>query len=141
MHRFLLSLTICITVTAALQAQKSLVWPVLTMTTYNEDPMTGKLVPKFPAVLVSQFEGQEVVVSGYLIPVDVEAKRYALSKNPFSSCFFCGNAGPETVIELKFANDPGRFATDKYLPISGELQLNRNGSELFFTLKNAKVAG
>jgi hypothetical protein len=122
-------------------AQKSLVWTVLSLTTYNEDPNTGALVPQFPSSLISNYEGEEVIITGYLIPVDVEAKRYALSKNPFSSCFFCGNAGPETVIELKFANDPGRFATDKYLPISGILQLNRRGNQLFFTLKNAKVAG
>jgi hypothetical protein len=121
--------------------QKTLVWPVLSMTTYNENPTTGQLEPEFPSVLVSQYEGQEVLVTGYLIPVDVEANRYALSKNPFASCFFCGNAGPETVVELKFAEDPGRFATDKYLPIKGTLILNRKGSQLFFTLKNAQVAG
>lgn len=121
--------------------QKSLVWPVLGMTTYNEDHQTGQLKPNFPSTLVSQYEGEEVIIAGYLIPIDVEAKQYALSKNPFSSCFFCGNAGPETVLELRFAEDPGRFATDKFLPIKGILQLNRNGSNLFFTLKNAEVAG
>lgn len=125
----------------SMMGQKSLVWPVLGMTTYNEDRETGMLKPKFPPTLVSQYEGEEVIISGYLIPIDVEAKQYALSKNPFSSCFFCGNAGPETVVELRFAKDPGRFATDKFLPIKGILQLNRYGSSLFFTLKNAEVAG
>lgn len=122
-------------------AQKTLAWPVLAMTNYDQDPQTGMYYPKFPSILEKQFEGQEVLITGYLIPIDVEANSYALSKNPFSSCFFCGNAGPETVIELRFEEDPGRFATDKYLPIVGELKLNRNGSGLFFTLQNARISG
>jgi len=125
----------------ALQAQKTLAWPILAMTNYEQDPMSGLYTPQFPSILEDQYENQEVVIAGYLIPIDVEANTYALSKNPFSACFFCGNAGPETVIELKFAADPGRFATDKYLPIKGTLILNRNGSGLFFTLKNAEISG
>lgn len=125
----------------SLAAQKTLVWQTLSMTTYKEDLETGKMKPEFPMILLSQYENEEVVITGYLIPIDIEAQRYALSKNPFSSCFFCGNAGPETVIELKFAEDPGRFATDRYLPIKGRLRLNRNGQELFFTLLEAAVAG
>lgn len=132
---FLLSLP------AEMWSQKSLAWPVLGMTTYDQDPISGQYFPKFPSILESQFEGQEIVIAGYLIPIDVEANTYALSKNPFSSCFFCGNAGPETVIELKFEKDPGRFATDKFLPIKGVLHLNRNGSGLFFTLKSASISG
>lgn len=140
MHKYLL-LAVSTLFAFTICAQKTLVWPVLGMTTYNEDPQTNVLIPKFPPSLVEGYEGQEVIITGYLIPVDVAANRYALSKNPFSSCFFCGNAGPETVIELQFAKDPGRFATDQYLPIQGVLQLNRRGFELFFTLKNAKIAG
>jgi hypothetical protein len=122
-------------------AQKSLAWPVLGMTNYEQDPVSGLYHPQFPKILESQYEGKEVVIAGYLIPIDVEANTYALSMNPFSTCFFCGNAGPETVIELQFKGDPGRFATDKYLPIKGILKLNRDGSGLFFTLSNAEISG
>tara|TARA_R110002050_G_scaffold202106_2_gene337255 strand:+ start:4688 stop:5110 length:423 start_codon:yes stop_codon:yes gene_type:complete len=122
-------------------AQKNLVWPVLAMTNYDQDPVSGLFSPKFPSILSSKYEGQEVIISGYLIPLDVAANTYALSKNPFSACFFCGNAGPETVVELKFKEDPGRFATDKFVPITGELRLNRNGQGLFFTIINAQIEG
>lgn len=142
MHKTILIVTIVLfTGSSGLLAQKKLVWPVLQMTTYTSNNETGALKPKFPAVLTSQFENQEVTISGYLIPIDVVEKRYALSKNPFSACFFCGNAGPETVIELQFKDAPGRFATDKYVVIKGILRLNRQGSELFFTLKNAVFYG
>jgi len=124
-----------------LPAQKSLVWQVLSLTTYQTHPESGELIPNFPAVLVRQYEGQEVSISGYLIPIDVAEKRYALSQNPYSACFFCGNAGPETVMELEFKEEPGRFATDQYVVLKGTLKLNRRGSRLFFSLVNAEFHG
>lgn len=141
MLKTLFSLLICFGLSNSLTAQKSLVWPVLAMTTYDQDPVSGAYTPRFPSILVQNYEEQEVMIAGYLIPLDVAANTYALSKNPFSACFFCGNAGPETVIELKFKEDPGRFATDKFVPIKGELRLNRNGQGLFFTIVNAEIEG
>lgn len=125
-------------------AQKPLVWQLLGMTTYKNDLNTpGELnyEPQFPPILVENYEDEEVVISGYIIPIDIETNQYALSKNPFTSCFFCGNAGPETVIELKFSESPGRFATDEYLMIKGTLRLNRNGNGMFFKLVNAEIHG
>jgi len=140
MHKALLAFLFSLSI-FSLSAQKSLVWPVLAMTNYDQDPVSGLYSPKFPSILSNSFEGEEIVISGYLIPLDVAANTYALSKNPFSACFFCGNAGPETVIELKFKGNPGRFATDKFVPITGELRLNRNGQGLFFTILNAQIEG
>lgn len=125
-------------------AQKPLVWQLLGMTTYQTTPAKdGSLeyVPQFPSILEAKYENEEVAISGYLIPIDLEAGKYALSKNPFTSCFFCGNAGPETVIELRFDKNPGRFATDEYVMIKGVLSLNRNGSGLFFVMRNAEIHG
>lgn len=124
-----------------LQGQKALAWPVLAMTTYEQNPQTGQYQPDFPSVLESQYAGEEVVIAGYLIPMDLDNQTYALSKNPFSSCFFCGNAGPETVIELRFRDAPGRFATDRYLPIVGTLVLHRHPQQLFYTIKDARIQG
>lgn len=140
MAKYLVALSFLV-FSSPLWSQKNLAWPILGMTTYEQDPVSGSYFPEFPKILEDQYEGEEVIIAGYLIPIDVEANSYALSMNPFSSCFFCGNAGPETVIELRFAEDPGRFATDKYLPIKGRLRLNRDGSGLFFTLLNAEIAG
>jgi hypothetical protein len=127
-----------------LPAQKTLVWQMLEMTTYrimNESEFQSTYLPEFPAILEAEYANREVVIAGYLIPVDIEARKYALSKNPFTSCFFCGGAGPETVIELRFKESPGRFATDEFLMIKGQLRLNRSGSGLFFILENAEVHG
>ena len=125
----------------SLSAQKQLIWQVLEMTTYKITNESEFQSTYHPGILETQFEGQEVVIAGYLIPVDIEAQKYALSKNPFTSCFFCGGAGPETVIELRFLESPGRFATDEYVMIMGKLRLNRSGNGLFFILENAKIHG
>ncbi len=123
------------------QEPQILVWELLGLTTYKNDfSLDGELSykPQFPGVL-EKLEGQEVMISGYMVPMDVTAKQYALSKNSFKSCFFCGNAGPETVMELQFKEAPGRFATDEYVTVTGILKLNRNGQDLFFTLTKAEI--
>lgn len=102
MLRILIIIVAVSTLAVPALAQKNLAWPMLGLTTYDQNPSTGAYQPRFPSLLVNQYEGEEVIISGYLIPIDIESERYALSKNPFSSCFFCGNAGPETVVELKF---------------------------------------
>lgn len=128
-------------VSHSLPQPKVLVWEILALTTYkNEFSDDGKMhfKPNFPSPL-EDLENQVVSISGYLVPMDVGAKQYALSRNAFKSCFFCGNAGPETVIELRFKEPPGRFKVDEYLTIKGRLKLNRNGEDLFFTLLSAEV--
>lgn len=142
MRNLLLILTLSTLALPAI-AQKQLLWPVLGMTTYDiqEDGINQTYHPRFPEILEDRFEGQEVMISGYLIPMDVEARKYALSENPFASCFFCGNAGPETVMELRFNKPPGRFVTDEYVTVKGILRLVRDGRGLFFVLDNAEIHG
>ncbi len=140
----ILALLTCIFFSSAALAQKPLVWELLALTTYQTDlDEYGNLqyTPKFPSNLENDFEQVEVAISGYLIPIDLEAQTYALSKNPFSACFFCGNAGPETVIELRFTKPPGRFATDAFLMIKGKLILRRDGGGIFYILQNAEIHG
>ncbi|MBS9463948.1 homoserine dehydrogenase [Flagellimonas sp. 389] len=42
-----------------------------------------------------------------------------------ASCFFCGAAGPETIIEVNFKEKPP-FRTDQIVTVTGILELNRN---------------
>ena len=46
-----------------------------------------------PQVLAA--EGQDVYITGYVIPVDLDEDFYVLSRYPFANCFFCGGAGPK----------------------------------------------
>ena len=71
---------------------------------------------------VKELENKEVQISGYIIPIEPE--RYILSQNPFASCFFCGGAGPETVLELEMKSYDKTYYTDQYLSFKGTLKLN-----------------
>jgi hypothetical protein len=65
---------------------------------------------------------RKVIVSGFIVPID--NVNYAISKNVFASCFFCGKAGPETIAGLKFRAGKMKLRTDQYVTIVGTLKLN-----------------
>jgi len=69
-------------------------------------------------------EGQEFYISGHVIPLDVNQGLYAISKNPYASCYFCGKSGPESVVSLKFKNKPSKYKLDKVKTFKGTLKLN-----------------
>lgn len=88
---------------------------------------------------VKALDRKKVEVQGYIIPLGGGA--YALSKNPYAACFFCGGAGPETVIGLNFAKVPKRLKVDDYLRIRGIFRLNEESVEQFmYQLHAAEVA-
>ena len=41
-----------------------------------------------------------------------------------SQCFFCGGGGPESIAEVNFAKDPGKFQVDDLVTVRGKLKLN-----------------
>ena len=82
--------------------------------------------PDFSNELMA-LNGKRIQVKGYVIPVDVELGMYMVSANPFANCFFCGNAGPETVVELFPSTKFPRFNTDQIVTFKGVLQINTQG--------------
>lgn len=82
--------------------------------------------PEFSQELLA-LDGKQVKVKGYVIPVDVDLGMYMVSANPFANCFFCGGAGPETVVELFPNGRFPRFATDQVVTFKGVLHINREG--------------
>ncbi len=80
---------------------------------------------------VKALEGKQVTIKGYFLNIGgTEEKIYILSKGPMASCYFCGQGGPETTIELQFTNRPN-FKTDAILTMTGILKLNRDDVEHF----------
>lgn len=140
--KIILSILLLFVITA--KSQQVIVWQTLMLTTYEsiaggEDD--GLYKPHFPT-FVEKLEGQEVIISGYIIPIDITTNQYALSMSPFSSCFFCGNAGPNTVIELKFKDSQSKFLVDQFVMVKGRFKLNRNNPrKLFFVIQNAEIHG
>lgn len=95
--------------------------------------------PVFSTTL-KKLNGQIIEVKGYLIPFDHTGKNVALSANPYAACFFCGQAGPSSVMILKMKNPSSKIKTDDYKTIKGELKLNFNDpEEFFYILENAVI--
>jgi hypothetical protein len=89
---------------------------------------------------IKAMEGKEIFVSGYMIPVDPLATRYVLSRFSNANCFFCGNAGPETIVELQLKPEyVRRYATDTYATFKGKLKLNAQNLHSFnYVLEEAE---
>lgn len=106
---------------------------------WNKTENMFVLEPQFgPKVLA--VKGKEVILSGYMIPVDVEANYYVLSSNAFASCFFCGGAGPESVVSIKFKKVSKRYNTDDKVTIKGILRLNVDDvNDLNYILESAEA--
>ena len=96
--------------------------------TYNEATFGENLL---------MLDSTEIYISGYLIPIDAMGLTYALSRNPNASCFFCGGAGPETVILLRVKPENyKRYATDTRMTFSGRLKMNQNDKNSFIYVLN-----
>ena len=89
---------------------------------------------------VKALAGKEIIISGFMIPLnELQGKNYfVLSSLPFSSCFFCGGAGPETVMEV-FSKKQIDY-TGKQIKMKGFLEINTNDPlKLLYILKEAEL--
>jgi len=91
---------------------------------YNDQYDVYFLMPKFGEKIQS-YRGQEVGITGYFLDISGNGDVYLVSQNPMASCFFCGAAGPETIIEVSFTEKPD-FVTDQIVTVVGVLELNKN---------------
>jgi hypothetical protein len=124
-------------------AQTVITWEVLKDVQYvevwSEEFQSVYMVPKF-GKKVRSLDGKKIQIRGYVIPVDVLADYYVLSAFPYSSCFFCGQAGPESVMDIQFANTPTGLRTDQIITVEGKLRLNVDDIlQLNYILEDVKV--
>jgi len=69
--------------------------------------------------------GKEITIEGYYVPFAPEGGDYIIiSQYPMSQCFFCGGGGPESIAEVNFKKDPGKFDVDDFITVRGKLKLN-----------------
>ncbi|MCB0641237.1 MAG: hypothetical protein KDC44_06335 [Phaeodactylibacter sp.] len=119
------------------------IWRTLSKITYKKqyDEMVGfdVSVPVFSAD-VQALAGQEVTVRGYIIPTEgyESQTNFVFSAFPYNMCFFCGGAGPETVMEV-YAEDGIEF-TAQAIRIRGTLRLNDSDiNRLMYALEGAEL--
>jgi hypothetical protein len=127
---------------SAVSAQDVDAWKILSEVRFETKPAGEEGyemdVPRFSDRLKS-YNGKKIALKGYLIPLsEMGGKQaYMLSSLPFNSCYFCGGAGPETVIEIE-TKQTISFTTNQIV-MEGVFVLNdKDLDHHMYILKQAK---
>lgn len=98
---------------------------------YSEEMMLEYDTASYGSV-VQQYDGKEVQISGYVIPLDAMGISFVLSRNPNATCFFCGGGGPETIVDIKVKPTAfRRYQMDQRMTFKGILKLYPDNSKSF----------
>lgn len=131
---------IALAITHNSQAQHPITWDLLSEVEveYQQDTIhnTWQMLPTYSEALLQQ-DQTDIQISGYVIPTDLTGGTFVLSAFPFSSCFFCGGAGPESVIELNLSRSQS-FSTDQFATFTGKIRLQRQPDGFLYVLENAR---
>lgn len=124
-------------------AQNIITWELLKNVEFDEiwseEFQAYYMVPKFSNA-VKAMDGKEVQIRGFIIPVDIVQDYYVLSANPYSSCFFCGQAGPESVMEIQMVKKYEGLRMDQVITFKGKLILNADDIyQLNYILEDAEI--
>lgn len=119
------------------------IWNTLAKISYTKeyDELMGFKVdkPVFSSG-IKALEGKEVTIKGYIIPVEgyKSHKEFVFSAFPYNMCFFCGGAGPETVMEVQSRN-PIEYQAES-ITLKGKLVLNSSDiNRLMYGLTDAVI--
>ena len=106
---------------------------------WSEEFQAYYMIPKF-SKSIKDMNNKEVQIRGFIIPVDIVQDYYVLSANPYSSCFFCGQAGPESVMEIQMVKKYEGLRMDQVITFKGKLKLNVDDIyQLNYILENAEI--
>ncbi|MBT31883.1 MAG: hypothetical protein CMO01_19675 [Thalassobius sp.] len=144
MHKYLFffSFSLLLGLQITVKAQDADLWKQLAKikwkSEYNEYIGAEIQLPTF-AQEIEALNGKEVEIKGFIIPVDLTGADYlVLSAFPYASCFFCGNAGPESVMEV-YLKEEEKFDADSKVTFRGKLKLNYEDSyHLVYMLQDAE---
>lgn len=125
-----------------------LAWEILAKTEevpYEEKDEEGfdlmGVRPKFPDE-VKAVDGKEVIIKGYMFPLEQSEKQSLFLFGPFpASCPYHYHAGPSMVIETR-AKTPITFSYDPII-LKGKLEIVPKDDEnnVFFRLHDAEIKG
>lgn len=124
-----------------MQTADTLTWKLLSVIKFikkpDKDYPDGVMFPIINSSLKEKNK-KKIVMSGFIIPIDNVS--YALSKNVFASCFFCGQAGPETIMGIKFKGATPKLKTDQYVTLVGTFRYNDNDvNDWIYHIENAVI--
>lgn len=123
------------------QSQDKNFWHTLAEVGFKKEVRNGyeMEVPQFSKYLKS-WNGKKIKLKGFVIPVGEvgDESKFMFSSLPFNVCYFCGAAGPETIVEVE-SKEKIKF-TSKAIWMEGILQLNeKDPNHHIYILKSANV--
>ena len=142
-NKIILATTIFLFFIGNIFSQNIITWELLKNVEFDEiwseEFQAYYMVPKF-SESVKEMDGKEVQIRGFIIPVDIVQDYYVLSANPYSSCFFCGQAGPESVMEIQMIKKYEGLRMDQVITYKGILKLNVDDIyQLNYILEDAEI--
>ena len=126
---------------AATPSKKENTWKTLAKITYvkeYDEIMGFKIDKPVFSDKVKELAEKEVTVKGYIIPVEgyKSHTEFIFSAYPYNMCFFCGGAGPETVMEV-LSLEPVKYTAEQVV-LKGKLVLNSDDiNRLMYLLEDA----
>ena len=140
----LFTFSVLVLLAGSLQAQSNKsMWTTLGKVTFKkqyDETLGFKVdVPVFSDE-IKALSGKVVEIKGYIIPVEgyKNQKEFVFSAFPYNMCFFCGGAGPETVMEV-YAKEAVKYTAEAII-IKGKLELNDSDvNRLMYILNNAEM--
>lgn len=147
MKRYILATIMLLITIAAVSpqanAQEVNGWPLFSRVNFKpkfvEDLNAHMYYPEFKEE-IKKVEGKEIVLEGYVIPLDDDLPFTVLSYYPYAQCFFCGGAGPESIASIYFKKKQRKFKLDEYIKVKGILVLNADDiDQTNFILTNAEI--
>jgi hypothetical protein len=142
MPKLLIALCFAMGASTIVRGQNHNFWQVLAEVGFQtRKDANGNIIetPVFSKNLKS-FNGKKVKLKGFVIPINEvgDQDKFMLSSLPFNVCYFCGAAGPETVIEVD--SDDGIRFNSKAIWVEGYLYLNDNDPDHhMYMLKSAQL--
>ena len=121
-------------------ANDTLTWKMLGDIKYIRKKHATYGEVEFPQVnmKLKMMQKKTIYMSGFIVPID--NKSYALSKNVFAACFFCGKSGPETIAGIKFKGTTPKLKTDTYVTLKGTFRYNETDVEdWIYHIENAEI--
>lgn len=116
-------------------------WHVLAEVGFKKEKVQNSEmeVPVFSNNL-KRYQGKKIKLKGFVIPVSEtgDESKFMLSSLPFNVCYFCGAAGPETIVEVE-STQKVKF-TSQAIWMEGVLYLNeKDPDHHIYILKSANV--
>ncbi|MCB0686966.1 MAG: hypothetical protein KDC53_10585 [Saprospiraceae bacterium] len=140
--KYLILMTVLVSTFFQVSAQET-TWKTLAKITYTKqyDELMGFKVdvPVFSED-IKALEGKVIEVKGYIIPVEgyKSHKEFIFSAFPYTMCFFCGGAGPESVMDV-FAKNAVEYSAEQ-ITLRGKLELNATDiNRLMYSIHDAEI--